>query len=90
MIFRYVKPSAVQNWISVNAAGSLKDRPGDSWRAYMLANGGSGQSFHDLEMTFLNAAGFTTGQIGTRWQNYLAANGGGTGDARAKFQAKYK
>lgn len=87
MIFNFVKPSAIQHWISVNAVGSLNTAPGDSWRAYLVAGGATGTSTQELEASFLSAQ--TGGTVYDKWQTYLAANGGGTGDPRDKFQSKY-
>lgn len=87
MIFNFVKPAAVQNWIAVNAAGSLKATPGDSWRAYLAANGGTGATIGDMERNFLS--GSAGGTLYDKWQTYLAANGGGTGGCKDKFQTKF-
>lgn len=89
MLFNFVKPSNIQNWIKTNASGSYKSTATDSWNAYLAANGGTGATQYDREMNFLNAAGFTTGSLYDRWQAYLAANGGGTGKSRDKFNSRY-
>jgi phage terminase large subunit-like protein len=87
MIFAFVKPAAIQSWIAANAAGSLKQEPGDSWRAYLIANGGTGGTINDLEQSFLSAS--AGGSPYDKWQTYLTANGGGTGKSRDKYQTKY-
>lgn len=88
MIFQFTKPSAVQNWIAVNAAGSLKTTPRDSWRAYLVAQLAVGQTINELELSWLSASG--SGVLYDRWITWLTANGSATGDARAKFQNKFK
>lgn len=87
-ILRTVRPAALQNWIGVNAAGSLKATARESWRAYLAANGGVGQSVRDLEMSFLAAAGSSQGTLADRWTNYLTAETGNKGPEKAK--SKYK
>lgn len=88
MVFHFVKPSALQNWISVNAAGSLKQEPGDSWRAYLTAQAATGATISELERSFLSATG--SGSLLDRWSTWLGVNGGGTGDIRTRFQTKFK
>lgn len=70
-ILRSVRPSAIQNWIRVNAAGSLKGTPEDSLRAYFAANGGTGKTIADLEMSFLIAAGALGKTQHDLWTDYL-------------------
>lgn len=89
MILRWVKPPALQNWIAVNAAGSLKSTAGDSWRAYLVSQAATGNSLMDLENSFLSAT--VGGNHADKWRTWLAANGGGTSysvveQARTKFK----
>jgi Sec7-like guanine-nucleotide exchange factor len=51
-ILRVVRPSAIQSWIAANAPASLKATARESWRAYLAANSGTGQTLRDLEMSF--------------------------------------
>lgn len=87
MIFNFVKPSALQSWIATNAAGSLKTSPGDSWRAYLVAQGATGSTIGELERSFLSAQ--AGGTLFDKFQTYIAANGG-TGFGRNAYQSKYK
>lgn len=75
-ILRIVRPSNLQNWIKVNAAGSLKGTPKDSWWSYLKANGGTGSTFHDLEHSFLTAQVVASGRLPQRWALYLAGQSG--------------
>lgn len=70
-ILKSIKADLLNNWIKVNAVGSLKARPEDSWRAYLVANGGTGSTLHDLESSFLVAAGATGKTLHDKWADYL-------------------
>lgn len=87
-ILRVVRPANLQNWIAVNAAGSLKNTARESWRAYLLANAGVGQSIRDLEMSYLAGAGAAGETLFDRWSaNLLAQTGSKTHEkARSKFK----
>lgn len=87
-ILKNVRPSNIQAWIAVNAAGSLKDTARESWRAYLAANSGVGQSLRDLEMSFLAAAGSTGGTLADRWGVNLTAQSGSKGPEKAT--SKYR
>lgn len=87
-ILRNVRPAALQNWIATNAAGSLKATARESWRAYLAANSGVGQSTRDLEMSFLAAAGSSGATLSDRWGAYLTAETGNKG--REKARSRYK
>lgn len=87
-ILRVVRPANIQAWIAANAAGSLKATARESWRAYLAANSGVGQSLRDLEMSFLAAAGSAGGTLHDRWTTNLTAQSGAKGTEKA--QAKYK
>lgn len=81
-ILKVVRPSALQNWIAVNAAGSLKTTPRDSWRAYLAANGGTGGTLADLERSFLSAQPGQTLQ--EKWSSYLTAQSGSRSGEKAR------
>lgn len=79
-----VSPAKIQKYIATNAPGSVKKTPGDSLRAYLIANGGTGATMHDLEQSFLTAQSATGKSLYDKWQSYLTTNGG-TGSCRDKF-----
>lgn len=87
-ILRNVRPADIQNWIAANAPGSLKATARESWRAYLAANSGTGQSIRDLEMSFLANLSRTGGTLADRWGQELAGQSGSKG--REKAKAKYK
>jgi hypothetical protein len=85
-IFRAVRPAAIQNWIAVNAPGSLRNTARESWRAYLLANSGTGQSLEELETGFLNALAKTGGTQHDRWGAQLTGTGKNAEKARSTYQ----
>lgn len=87
-ILRNVRPAAIQAWISANAPGSLKPTARESWRAYLAANSGTGQTLRDLEMSFLAALSRTAGTLHDRWSQDLSGSSGGKGPEKAR--SKYK
>jgi hypothetical protein len=80
----------LQNWIRVNAAGSLKAVPTDSWMAYLAANGGTGKTIHDLESSFLVTAGATGKTLHDKWATYLAGLGVAGTKNEEKCRNKFK
>jgi RecA-family ATPase len=80
----------LQNWVRVNAAGSLKFAPEDSWRAYLAANGGTGKTIADMEMSFCIAAGATGKTLHDLWGSYLAGLGVAGAKARERARNRYK
>lgn len=87
VIFNFVKPSQVQKWVATNAPASLKATPNESWRAYLAANGGTGNSINEQEAKFLSAT--SGGSLYDKWQTWLGANGGTGGGCRDKFNTKF-
>ena len=87
-ILRTVRPSAIQSWIAANAPASLKATARESWRAYLAANSGSGQTIRDLEMSFLAALSRNAGTLHDRWAQDLSATSGSKGTEKARN--KYK
>lgn len=83
-ILRTVRPSAVQAWIAANAPGSLKATARESWRAYLAANSGTGQSTQQLERSFLVALGKTGGTLADQWNNQLSGATGNKGPEKAR------
>ena len=83
-ILRTVRPSAIQNWIATNAPGSLKATARESWRAYLAANSGSGQSVQQLERSFLAALGKSGGTLHDIWANQNAGSSGSKGSEKAR------
>lgn len=90
-ILKTVKKGDLQNWIATNAAGSVKSKPTESWRAYLVANSGTGATLHDLESSFLAAAGATGGTLRDKWDDYLGRVLGTSGTkTKEKTRNKYK
>lgn len=89
-ILNSVRPEALQNWIKTNAVGSLKSKATDSWRAYLIANSGTGKTLHDLESSFLIAAGATGKTLHDKWTSYLTTLGVAGGKGKDKARARYK
>jgi len=87
-VFKIVRPANLQAWIAANAPGSLRNTARESWRAYLAANSGSGQSIGDLERSFLNAQAASGGVDGDRWSNKESGTSGGSG--REKVRNKYR
>lgn len=87
-ILRTVRPSNIQAWVAANAPGSLKATARESWRAYLVANSGVGQTIRDLEMSFLAALSRTGGTLADRWNQDLSASSGNKGPEKARN--KYK
>lgn len=85
-ILKVVKPSALQNWIATNAPGSLKRTARESWRAYLQANSGVGNSIAALESTYLKALGKAGSSLEEAWGKQLA----GTGKTNVRAQSTYK
>lgn len=89
-ILETVRANALQNWIAVNAAGSLKTYPRDSWRAYLQANSGVGSTWSDLENSFLNAALATGATLHDKWNSYLIAQGAAGSKCQERARNRYK
>lgn len=87
-MLRHVRPSNLQKWVAANAPGSLKPTGKESWRAYLAANGGTGATLRDLEMSFLAGQSATGGTLADRWTKYLTAESGSKGSEKARN--KYK
>lgn len=83
------KQDLVNNWIKVNAVGSLKSTPADSWRAYLAANSGTGATLHDQESNFLKAAGATGATLHDKWTSYLTALPVAGGKGTEKVRNRY-
>lgn len=90
-ILRSLKADLLQKWIIANAAGSVKGKPQDSWRAYLVANSGTGKTLHDLESSFLIAAGATGKTLRDKWDDYLGRVVGQAGTKpKEKARNRYK
>lgn len=89
-ILSAIKTDLLQKWIATNAAGSLKGKPQDSWRAYLVANGGTGKTLHDLETSFLIAAGATGKTLHDKWNSYLSGIPVTGGKGVEKARNRYK
>lgn len=87
-ILRCVRPVNIQNWVAANAPGSLKSKPQESWKAYLAANSGTGQTISEMEFNFLKGQAAAGNTLSDKWHNYLSAQGGNKG--REKARNKYK
>jgi hypothetical protein len=85
-IFRTVRPANIQAWIATNAAGSLKATARESWRAYLQANSGTGQSIQQMEATYLASLGKNGNSQHDRWGTQLV----GTGTNKERARGTYK
>jgi hypothetical protein len=81
-VLRVVRPANIQSYVATNAAGSLKDTARESWRAYLVAQGATGQSISQLEFSFLTAQPGNTLQ--EKWGNYANATAGGSTDEKVR------
>ena len=50
---RRPRPSFIQKWIGDNSPDHQRGTPGDSWRAYLKANGGTGETRYDQEQAYM-------------------------------------
>jgi hypothetical protein len=87
-ILRTVRPQAIQAWVAANAAGSLKATARESWRAYLAANSGNGQSLQEMEANFLTALSKFGGTQADRWGQQLTAASGSKGSEKARDRYK--
>lgn len=90
-ILNSIKNDNLSNWVKTNAAGSVKQRPADSWRAYLAANGGVGSTLRDLEDSFLRTAGAVGLTMHDKWADYLGRvllQSGGKGKEKARNRYK--
>jgi hypothetical protein len=83
-ILAAVTPSNLQNWIATNAPGSLKKTAGESWRAYLAANGGTGSTLYDMETSYLTAQAVGGGTMYDRWAAKLSATSGKAAHEKAR------
>jgi len=73
MIYNTVRPEKLTAWIKSKSPGSIIGTAGDNWKAYLKANGGTGITFYDLEMSYLRAQGYNGGTWYDMWQLIVAA-----------------
>lgn len=88
LILRTVRPIDLQAWVAANAPASLKQTARESWRAFLSANGGTGQSLRDLEMSYLAGQGSSGTTLLDRWANNISAQSGSK--IKEKIKNKYK
>ena len=77
MIFRFVRPSKINSWLSNNFPSSIVGTPGDNWKKYLTSQGATGDTFHDLEQSYLNNGRQT---IHDRWSAFVNSAGSAVGD----------
>lgn len=69
LLFRQRRPSEIQEFVKNNSPSDSDGTAGDSWKKYLVRNGGQGSTFYDLEQSYLAANGYS------RWDLYLATFG---------------
>lgn len=69
LIWRSQKTSKTNEFVKNNDPSSIVGYPGDNWRKFLKNNGGSGETFHDLEKSYLQSQGFST------WDKFLESLG---------------
>jgi hypothetical protein len=69
LIFRSQKPSKTAEFVKNNEPASATGTPGDMWKRFLGNNGGTGDTFYDLEQGYLRLQGMTT------WDLFLASIG---------------
>lgn len=60
LIWRSQRPSKTTEFVENNDPTSVTKHPGDTWRKHLSSNGGTGETFHDLEKSYLQAQGHST------------------------------
>lgn len=90
MIFRFVRPSKVNGWLKNNSPSSLVGTPGDNWKKFLSSNGGTGDTFHDLEQSYLASQGSIFKTIHDRWSHFVNAAGYATGNFLDRMRAYFE
>ena len=90
MIFRFVRPSKVNGWLKNNSPSSLVGTPGDNWKKFLSSNGGTGDTFHDLEQSYLASQGSIFKTIHDRWSFFVNAAGYATGNFLDRMRAYFE
>lgn len=79
MIFRFVRPSRINEWLKNNHPTTLVGTPGDNWKKFLTSQGGTGETFHDLEQSYLASQGSIFSTIHDRWSHFVNGAGYNTG-----------
>ncbi|UOF77966.1 hypothetical protein [Caudoviricetes sp.] len=87
MIFRFVRPSKVNDWLKTNFPSAIRGTPGDNWKKFLEDNGGTGETFHDLETSYLNQTGKT---LTDRWSSFVKTAGYSVGVFRDRMRAYFE
>lgn len=87
LVIRSQKLSRINEFLKNNSPTSLVGTTGDSWKKYLSANGGTGQTFHDLEKSYLAAQASGGGTLHDLWSFYVNGLGFVTGVARQRVRA---
>jgi hypothetical protein len=83
-IFRTVRPDNLQAYIKANFPASIRGTANDSWRAYLISQGATGNTLADLEMSF-------TGGSKSAHDAWAAKISGATGaTTKEKARSMYK
>lgn len=69
LLFRSRRTSETAESVKNNDPASATGTPGDMWKRFLGLNGGSGQTFHDLEQGYLRQQGMS------RWDLFLQSIG---------------
>lgn len=90
LIWRSQRTSETVEFVKNNEPASVNGTPGDTWRKFLKNNGGTGETFYDLEQgylrqqghsfwdTLVNAAGFVVGGLRGRLKQWLDSILGGS------------
>ena len=75
MIWRSLRPSKIVDFIKNNQSSSLGGTPGDAWRRFLRNNGGTGETFHDLETSWLGSQEVQGNTLRDKLSNFFTASG---------------
>jgi len=73
MIFRFVRPSKLNEWLKNNFPTSLVGTAGDNWKKFLTSQGATGSTFHDLEQSYLASQGSFASTIVDRWSKFVSS-----------------
>jgi hypothetical protein len=60
LTIRSNKPSHIQEFVKRNDPSKLRSTAGESLKGYQAANGGTGDTFYDLEQGWIRSLGYNT------------------------------
>lgn len=59
MIWRTQRTSKTNEFVSNNSPSDIIGTPGDNWKSYLSHHGGTGDTFYDLESSWINGTAST-------------------------------